>query len=114
MDCDRHFVRQIVRETIRELNDMGLMKNFQDISYSQATAVLADYYKNGQKDLAVKSALEKIKGDPYFEIIPMYFVNRFTIERIAEVFDVEVSTISRNKKRLFLEIAKKTLDKSAI
>ena len=48
----------------------------------------------------IDDALAKLKDDPYFEIIPMKYFENKTREEIAEYFDVDVSTISRNKNRL--------------
>lgn len=48
----------------------------------------------------VKSALKKIENDKWYDIIPMYYFDRNTIESIAEELDCSVSTISDNKKRL--------------
>lgn len=48
----------------------------------------------------IEAALAKLKDDPYFEIIPMKYFEGKTREQIAEHFDVDVSTISRNKNRL--------------
>ena len=52
----------------------------------------------------LKAALEAIEGDPYAKIIPLYFDYDYKIEELAEQFDCEISTISRNKKRLSLAI----------
>lgn len=48
----------------------------------------------------IDAVLESIKDDPYFEIIRMKYFEGKTREEIAEHFDVDVSTISRNKNRL--------------
>lgn len=48
----------------------------------------------------IEAALERLTDDPYFEIIPMKYFEGKTREQIAEHFNVDVSTISRNKNRL--------------
>jgi RNA polymerase sigma factor (sigma-70 family) len=48
----------------------------------------------------IEAALERMKDDPYFEIIPMKYFDGKTREQIAEHFNVDVSTISRNKNRI--------------
>lgn len=101
---DRLFVQEIVRETIKELKRSGLLKNISDIAYTEATAILKSYYDDGEKDTAVANAIHEISDDPYYNIIPLYFRYNYTIERIAEYYEVEISTVSRNKKRLCLEI----------
>lgn len=81
-----------------------MLKSYKDIAYTEITSILSAYYNTGESDPHVKQALKKIEGDTYSEIIPLYYRERYTIERLAEYFDVEVSTITRNKKRLCLAI----------
>lgn len=48
----------------------------------------------------IDEALDTLKVDSYFEIIPMKYFKGYTREEIAEYFGVDASTISRNKNRL--------------
>jgi len=48
----------------------------------------------------IDAVLDSLKDDSYYEIIPMKYFERKTREEIAEHFDVDVKTISRNKNRL--------------
>lgn len=48
----------------------------------------------------IDAALNTIKDDKYYKVIPMIFFENKTREEIAEIFDCEVKTISRNKNRL--------------
>lgn len=48
----------------------------------------------------IDAALDMLKDDHYFDIIRMKYFEGKTREEIAEHFDVDVSTISRNKNRL--------------
>lgn len=48
----------------------------------------------------IEGALQAISEEEYFEIIPMVYFRRSTREQIAEYFDVEVKTITRQKNRL--------------
>lgn len=97
-------IKMIVRETIEELKRNGMLKTYNELAYSEISAILAAYYDDGETDSEIRSAIEKTEGDPYYKIIPLYFSYKYTIEKIAEVFDVEISTITRNKKRLCLQI----------
>lgn len=101
---DKDFIKLIVQETIRELKKNGMLRSASDIAYSEATAVLRSYYKDGETDKTVERALNEVKDDPYFKIVPLYFSYGYTIEEIAEAFHADTSTISRNKKRLCLEV----------
>lgn len=101
---DEKQIQMIVRLTIEELKRSGILKNYNELAYSEISSVLAAYYDDGETDTAITKALHSIESDPYYKIIPLYFRYSYTIEKIAEVFDVEVSTITRNKKRLCLAI----------
>lgn len=48
----------------------------------------------------IDAALEAMKPDPYFDIIPMKYFEGLTREDIADHFNCDVKTISRNKSRL--------------
>ncbi len=56
----------------------------------------------------IDAALSKISNDPYFNVISMKYFEGMTREQIAEEYNVDVSTISRNKNRL-INILKITL-----
>lgn len=101
---DKELIREIVNETIKELMRNGMLKSVSDMAYSEITDILKGYYDTGETDKSISKVLEAVSGDPYFKIIPLYFSYGYTIEEIAEAFDVEISTISRNKKRLCLDI----------
>lgn len=52
----------------------------------------------------VNKALNKIKDDEYYEIIPLYYFEDLTIEKIAEKLNYSVGAISKHKKRLLNEL----------
>mgnify|MGYP003465036329 CR=1 FL=1 len=52
----------------------------------------------------LKTALEVFRNDMYIDIINLYYRDGETIERIAEELDVDISTVTRNKKRLCLSL----------
>lgn len=97
-------VRKIVIQTIQELKRSGLLRSASDLNYTEVSSVLTAYYDTGEQDKIIRRAIESIKGDAYYKIIPLYYSYGYTIERIAEELGVEVSTIVRNKKRLCLKI----------
>ena len=86
----RDEVKSIVIETIAELKRSGMLK---DNSYEEISKKLKD---------GKKVDLTRIKDDPYFDIIQLYFRDGCTNEKIAELLGVDVSTVTRNKKRLCL------------
>ena len=97
-------VKHTVEETIEQLREAGLLRSVTDQAYKDASAELKKFYADGENRPDIESALAELKGDKYYKIIPLYFNYGYTIEEIAEIFQVEVSTISRNKKRLTLKI----------
>lgn len=48
----------------------------------------------------INNALDKIKDDPYYKVIEMKYFEGCSREKIADDFEVDVSTITRNKNRL--------------
>ena len=103
-DQKKRLIREIVQETIAELRRAGMLKDSEDIAYSDISEMIREFYKGGQEDEKIKRAIRSVEGDRYFKIIPLYFSYGYTLEDIAEVFDVDLTTITRNKKRLCLEI----------
>lgn len=101
---DEQLIKQIVIQTIQELKRSGMLKSVDELAYSDISSVLAAYYDGGEQDAEVRAAVERLRGDTYYKILPLYFGYKYTIEQIAEEFGVEVSTIVRNKKRLCLQV----------
>lgn len=99
---DRNEIKEIVRETVKEMLRNDLVKTN---DYQEASAVLAEHYQIAKRE-DVAAALQKLGKDPYISILPLYFGKGYTIEELAEKFDCETSTISRNKKRLCLAVFK--------
>lgn len=94
-------VRAVVRETINELQKRGLIEDDATLRYREASRILKEYYTK-ETDQNVWKALCVVSYDPYYTIIPLYHQRNYTIEKIAEILNVEPSTVSRNKKRLCL------------
>ena len=101
-------IRNIVKATINELKRSGYFKRLDDIAYSEISLRLTEYFKNPDSDPEMAQALESIRGDRYYRIITLYYRDHLTIDWIAEEFNCEISTITRNKKRLCLKIYHET------
>lgn len=97
-------IRKVVAEVLDELAKRDMLRPSNSVAYSNISDRLYDFYEAGAKDYDVQTALKGLELDPYFMIIPLYFSELKTLEQIAEIFSVEVSTITRNKKRLCLQI----------
>ena len=100
----RAYIDYTIKKTIEEYKRSGLIRENSDVCYSDASAILAKYYRDGEKETTITYALQGVRFDPYFRIIGLYFKERKTIEQIAEELGVDVSTVVRNKKRLCLII----------
>ena len=100
----RRYIDLAVKRTVNEYKKQGLIKCGEDAAYSEAAEVLRSYYKAKKPDASITYAIQGQRFDPYYLIIPMYFQEQATLEKIAEHFGVDVSTVVRNKKRLCLAI----------
>ncbi len=97
-------IKKTAIETVKQLRVQGALKDNRSIVYAKVSRMLREFFKNDQDNEQLKAALEKLKNDAYFDIIPLYYYSNNTIEHIASGFEVDTSTITRNKKRLCYEI----------
>lgn len=100
------YIDSAIRGTVRELKKQGLINEDHKAGYAEVITRLKVYYKNDKHDEALTDALLKLQGDPYINIIPLYYCSGYTLEQIANIYSCEISTITRNKKRLCMEIYK--------
>lgn len=100
---DETEVKRIVQMTIMELKKQELLRDVESVAYKGISERLFRYYL-GYCDDDLQSVLDEVKSDRYFNIITMFYFESYTVEKIAEHLDVDVRTVSRNKKRLCLEI----------
>lgn len=98
-------VKQIVSKTIEELVEKDLMREETFISYQFMSAKLKIHYQK-KPEQEIADALDKIKSDPYFYIIPAFYKKNYSLQRIAVEAKRDRSVIVRNKKRLVLKIYK--------
>ena len=97
-------IKDIVTMTLDELLDRGLISKDSSVNYAFMGNKLKEYYKTGQKNENITDALEKIKDDPYFHILPEYYGLDHTLIHIAVDAGCDRKTIVNNKKRLGLEL----------
>lgn len=93
-----------VKTSINEYKKSGLLKDSDNVAYTDISEILSNYYQSDKKDTSLSYAIAGQRFDPYFKIIPMYFSDRKPINTIADELGVDVSTVVRNKKRLCLAI----------
>lgn len=100
----RRYIDEAVNRTLSALRNTGALKDADDMNYANISYMLSDYYNNGEAVEKITKALNSIKYDEYFEIIPMYYGDGMKIDDISKRLKKDISTIVRNKKRLCLQI----------
>lgn len=100
----RAYIDLTIKKSIAEFKKSGIMKGSDNAVYADASEILLNYYRSGKHEASITYAIQGLRFDPYFRIIQLYFEEGKTIEQIAEVLGVDVSTVMRNKKRLCLII----------
>jgi len=96
-------IKKIVSLTVKAMKKEGMTKEFSEVMYEEMSKRLFYHFNEGYSE-DIARVLNEVKTDVYYSIIPMYYGKRMTHEAIAERMNVEVSTITRNKKRLCIEI----------
>lgn len=98
------YIDHAIKETVAALKRDGVLKDGKEKTYSEVSYLLTSYYQGGEKIPKMEKALDTVKDDSYFAIIPKYYEKGIKIEMIAQQMGVDISTIVRNKKRLCMEI----------
>lgn len=109
-------VHKTVDETIYKLSTRRILKDDQKTGIEKIEGLLR-YYPLAKKLTDDKyaqrivqqldAALAEIQDDPYYDILVMTYFHNELRETIAETFRTSVTTISRNKKRLLVELEKR-------
>lgn len=110
---DERKVKQIIQDTVNEtvlkMKMAGLMKDNRRTSTEKLEELLRSYpaFKRieDKEDTVklvrkVEEAMQTIAGDPYYDVIRLFYFEDRTRESIALDFGCTETTISRNKTRL--------------
>lgn len=105
-------INDTVNNTVLKLKMAGLLRDGRQSAYQKTEELLRNYndFKLSDQPYTIKlvekieTALESIKDDIYYEIIPMTYFKNQTRESIAEKFNTTQRTISRNKGRLINQL----------
>ena len=100
------------RAVVAELRRAGVIKENRLDSFKKTERVLYEYPgwrgSSGRDTqrfcILIQTALDSIADDPYFDIIELKYFQRWTHERIAEHFGVDVSMISKRRTKLINQI----------
>lgn len=101
-------IEYIINKTIIKLRAEGLLRDEARSAVQKTEDILRNYpyFKLSDQPFTqnfcrkVDEAIDKIRGDYYFEIITMYYFDDVSRENIAAHFRTSESTISRNRIRL--------------
>ena len=97
-------IREIVKITLDELGQRKLLKDDYSIILPFVEDKLKDFFNSKGGKSKVGYALNMLSDDIYIDIIFLHYRDEKTLEFIAELMNVDVSTIKRNKKRLIYKI----------
>lgn len=101
-------INDTVNATVLKLKMAGLMKDNRKTAYQKTEELLRNYNTFKESDqpytqklvTKIDNALESIKDDIYYDVIPLVYFKDETRENVADHFRTTVTTISRNKVRL--------------
>lgn len=102
-------INETVNATVLKMQMAKLIKDGTKSAFQKTEEVLRNYptFKRiKDKPYTVKlvakveEALDEIKNDPYYDIIPMFYFENETRECIALTLETTVRTVARNKRRL--------------
>lgn len=105
----KQIISDTVNETVLKMKMAGLMKDDRKTAIEKLEELLRCYptfKKIDDKEYTVKlvqkvdEAMETIKGDPYYDVIRLFYFEDHTRESIALDYGCTETTISRNKTRL--------------
>lgn len=102
------------RAVVAEMKRAGLVKDNRLGSFKKTERVLYEYAEWIDVEDAsettrtfcelVARALNRVRDDPYYQIIELKYFEHWTHERIAEYFDVDVSVISKRRTKLINQL----------
>lgn len=99
---ERRAVKQIVRETLRELIDSEMMEEPYKLIERIVEKELEAFFK--QENKKMYPVLQKMSNDPYIDIIYGRYRDDMSMTEIAEQLEIDKTTAYRHKKRLIVQI----------
>lgn len=109
-----HAAEQTARAVVQKMKRAGLTKENRLGSFKKTERALFEYGEwINVKDTSettkkfcdlVTRALDRVREDPYYQIIELKYFRRWTHEKIAEFYDVDVSVISKRRTKLINQL----------
>ena len=103
-------IKRVVNATIDSMLRKNMLRYNDNMILSSVGDILTRYYDDDIKDITIKDTLEKLSEHTYSDILTMYYRDHMTLEVIGEKYNVDVSTVRRNKRKLCLEFYNKYPD----
>lgn len=101
-------IEKTVKKAFKEFKDHGALKSQTELIYKDMSKLLRCYYQDlydcGKGDSKITNALSQLEDDRFIAIIKAYYGDGYTLEELAGRLHCDISTITRNKKRLCFEI----------
>lgn len=97
-------VKNIVIATVDVLLKDDMIKNGDQIMYERMSLQLREHYNTPNRVIA--EALDKLKDRRYYDVLRLYYKDNLTLEQIAELYNCDICTITRNKKQLCIKLFK--------
>lgn len=100
----RQIVTEMQRKDMIRENRLGSFKKTERVLFEYPEWKLNDDKETRKFCRLIEKALERVKPDPYFDIIPLKYWQGWTHEAIAEHFGVDVSVISKRRTKLINQL----------
>lgn len=102
----RAVVAEMKRAGLTKDNKLGSFKKTEWALYEYAEWIDVEEMSETTRNFCdlIQRALNRVRNDPYYEIIELKYFEHWTHERIAEHFDVDVSVISKRRTKLINQL----------
>lgn len=99
-------VQKMKRAGLVKENKLGSFKKTERALYEYAEWINVEDASEATKNFCelVTRALDRVREDPYYQIIELKYFKHWTHEKIAEFYDVDVSVISKRRTKLINQL----------
>ena len=98
-------IEKLMAKGLIRIDNRSAIDKTINLLYKYEQLKLSDQPSTLKRVAQVDVALEQIRDDPFYAIIPLYYFEKATRENIAEYFNVSEKTVTRNRKRLIRQMA---------
>ncbi len=98
-------IEKLMAKGLIRIDNRSAIDKTINLLYKYEQLKLSDQPSTLKRVAQVDVALEQIRDDPFYAIIPLYYFEKETREIIAEYFNVSEKTVTRNRKRLIRQMA---------